>query len=159
MKRKAQNPAQAGDAVLAFYYAEYQQIIHDVTYSRKTSVHVSEHPDFSTDHHHGTEFVLEFWGVSTGIVNIPLPSNKPTLYDAIFAMDFKKHDLTKFSHVIMKSQWTNLGGHGESKTSFLSIILSKKSWDEKRGTRETEKVDIYRLNDVEKSCIANKKVI
>ena len=75
MKRKAQNPAQAGDAVLAFYYAEYKKEFGEKVFSRMTKVHTNEIPNLHSSNHHQTYFVLEFWGVSKGIVNIVLPPN------------------------------------------------------------------------------------
>lgn len=156
MKRKAQNPAQAGDAVLAFHYAEYSKKSGEITYKRETTVHVNEKPDFFIDWYHIGGFFLEFWGPSKGIVNIPLLKENKKLYESVFAINFTKDDMSKFSHVIMKSDWTNLGGTGESRTSFLGMTISKSNWEEKGGTEKTERVEIYRLNDLEKSHIAAK---
>lgn len=135
LKFKVSNPAQAGDAALALCFPEYKHTAGGTTYLRKTNIHVDTEPSFF-GWHHGAAFTLSLWGVRKGIVPIPFGTNQYSFYDSLFAMNFTKSELDLLSHVI----FTYTSRNGDD-------------------TIETENVDIYRLSDVEKNCIFDKREI
>lgn len=127
------NPAQAGDAALRLHYGNCLTVINSKSFSRETTVHTQGLIDFNSSTHHGKDFTLEFWGVTKGLVQIPL-TQAGSLYESIWARNFTKDDMGLFTHVVVKI------GSG-----FIA-----------KNVDETQRINIYRLNDIERYCITAK---
>jgi len=116
--KTVKNPAQAGDAALAFYYESTAEKLGNnkqETPRFEYEIHTQERAplDRST-----SQFLVTLWGVSQGFKTIEFQNESP-LSKALQAVGFSHDEIVEYSHCILESG-TFASGH--------------------------EKRDVYRLN-------------
>jgi len=100
--KTVKNPAQAGDAALAFYYEGIAKKLGNNkqgTPCFEYEIHTQERAplDRST-----SQFSITLWGVSQGFKNIE-SQNESSLLEALRAVKFSHDEIVQYSHCILES--------------------------------------------------------
>lgn len=116
--KTVKNPAQAGDAALAFYYEDIAKKLGNNKQGEPRfgyEIHTKERAPLDRP---TSQFSVTLWGVSQGFKTIE-SRNEPSLTKALQAVGFSHDEIVHYSHCILESG-TFASGH--------------------------EKRDVYRLN-------------
>lgn len=85
------NPAQAGDAVLAFYFGGYDSCVLEINTQKRFPI--------DDRHFHGI-YELSLWGVSKGFKKIPLLKTG-SFSDSLEALKFTEEEISLYTHFIL----------------------------------------------------------
>jgi hypothetical protein len=85
--RTVKNPAQAGDAVLAYYFGPTAEI------------NTQERAPLDNSNFHG-KYELQLWGISKGLIPISLLASG-SFADSLCNMKFTEEEISLYSHFIL----------------------------------------------------------
>lgn len=125
--KTVKNPAQAGDAVLAFHYHNLGVV--------KLEINTQDHAPLYDKFFHGKGFSLSLWGASKGIKDIPLLKSG-SFFDSLYEQNFTRDQIYLFTHVVL--------------TQELNIALGKVP------ISESIEVTTYHLSDLDRNQIFTK---